>query len=120
MHPLKTSLNGSLAFSCVISGFLQFLQRAPWLFKPVYHQLSALYIHNFIRIHDPDKIHDFEIHDEHIDIEPYGELAPGPAGRQEIARGTARRDIIAQSMWESYVSVGITNAWAVGVFLYKS
>ena len=59
-------------------------------------------IHNFIRIHDPDEIHDFEIHDEHVDIEPYGELAPGPVGRQEIARGTARQDIIAQSMWESY------------------
>jgi hypothetical protein len=47
-------------------------------------------VHNFIRIHDPDEIHDFEIHDEHVDIEPHGELAPGPAGRQEIARGTAR------------------------------
>lgn len=58
-------------------------------------------IHNFIRIHDPDEIQDFEI-DENIDIEPYGELAPGPAGRQERARGTARRDIIAQLMWESY------------------
>ena len=58
-------------------------------------------IHNFIWIHDPDKIHDFEIRDEHVDIELYGELAPGPVGRQEIARGTARRDIIAQSMWES-------------------
>ena len=55
-------------------------------------------IHNFIWIHDPN-----EIHDEHIDIEPYGELAPGPAGWQEIARGTARWDIIAQSMWESYL-----------------
>ena len=42
-------------------------------------------IHNFIWIHNPDEIHDFEIHDEHIDIEPYGELAPGPAGQQEIA-----------------------------------
>ena len=59
-------------------------------------------IHNFIWIHDPDEIHDFEIHDEHIDIEPYGKLAPGPAGQQEITQGTARRDIIAQSMWESY------------------
>ena len=42
-------------------------------------------VHNFIRIHDPD-----EIHDEHVDIEPHGELAPGPAGRQEVAQGTAR------------------------------
>ena len=41
-------------------------------------------------INDPDEIHDFEVHDEHIDIEPYVKLAPGPAGRQEIARGTAR------------------------------
>jgi hypothetical protein len=32
-------------------------------------------VHNFICIHDPD-----EIHDEHVDIEPHGELAPGPAG----------------------------------------
>jgi hypothetical protein len=46
-------------------------------------------VHNFIRIHDPDEIHDFKIHDEHVDIEPHGELAPGPAGRQEIAWGTA-------------------------------
>ena len=43
MHLLETSLNESLAFSSIISGFLQFLQRAPWLFKPVYHQLSVLY-----------------------------------------------------------------------------
>ena len=50
----------------------------------------------------PWEIHDFEIHDEHVDIEPYGELAPGPAGQQEIAQGTARQNIIAQSMWESY------------------
>jgi hypothetical protein len=42
-------------------------------------------VHNFIRIHDPN-----EIHDEHVDIEPHGELAPRPAGRQEIAWGTAR------------------------------
>ena len=58
-------------------------------------------IHNFICIHDPNEIHDFGIHDEHVDIEPHGELAPGPAGRQEIAWGTARRDVIAQLMWES-------------------
>jgi hypothetical protein len=59
-------------------------------------------VHNFIHIHDPNEIHDFKIHDEHVDIEPHGELAPGPAGRQEIARGTAQRDVIAQLMWESY------------------
>jgi hypothetical protein len=64
--------------------------------------LALCAIHNFIRIHDPDEIHDFEVHDEHADIEPHGILAPGPAGRQEIARGTARRDVIAQSMWENY------------------
>jgi hypothetical protein len=63
----------------------------------------ALYaIHNFIRIHNPDKIHDFEVNDEDVDVEPYGALAPGPSGRQEIARGSARRDVVAQSMWESY------------------
>ena len=52
--------------------------------------------------HDPDKIHDFEIHDEYIDMEPYGKLAPGQVGQWEIAWGTSRWDIIAQSMWESY------------------
>ena len=52
--------------------------------------LALCAIHNFIQIHNPDQIHDFEVHDEHIDIEPYVKLAPGPAGRQEIARGTAR------------------------------
>ena len=101
MHPLETSLNGSLAFSSVVSGFLQFLQRAPWLFKPVYHQLSALYTTSY-RYMTPTKSMTLKFNDEHVDIEPYGELAPGPAGRKEIARGTARQDIIAQSMWESY------------------
>ena len=75
-------------------------------------------IHNFIRIHDPGEIHDFEIHDEHIDIEPYGELAPGPAGQRDSTRNCKMRYYCTVNVGE--LSVGITNVWAVGVFLYKS
>lgn len=60
-------------------------------------------VHNFIRYHDEDEIHEFvlDLHDQNPgDI--YGELAAGPAVRAEKERAEIRRDNIAQAMWESY------------------
>lgn len=57
-------------------------------------------LHNFIRIHDPSEIEDFN--DVLGDPDRTGELAEGPATREERDRADARRDFIAESMWESY------------------
>ena len=63
-------------------------------------------LHNFIRIYDPLEIHDFgdiqgdpdRIHEDHHT----GSLAEGPASRAERNNADARRDYIAQTMWDSY------------------
>jgi len=62
-------------------------------------------IHNFIRIHNPDEISDFD--NIQADLEPsnWGELALGPPTRQERARADSRRDRIAQDMWASYQEI---------------
>lgn len=60
-------------------------------------------VHNFIRIHDEDEIHDFEnVVEDPIPGAVHGELARGPAGAVERRRADAKRDEIAQAMWESY------------------
>jgi hypothetical protein len=61
-------------------------------------------VHNFIRIHDKDEIHEFEdvLEDRDPQDQDYGELARGPTGRAEKARAEIKRDTIAQAMWISY------------------
>jgi hypothetical protein len=65
-------------------------------------------IHNFIRVHDTDEIHEFgqEIDDDTLDFNPdvggNGDLAHGPAGAAEKTRAALKRDQIAQAMWDSY------------------
>jgi hypothetical protein len=59
-------------------------------------------VHNFIRVHDPDEIHDFN-NDAVSDLNPgYGELAMGPASIAERDEAGAKRDRIAQAMWGAY------------------
>jgi hypothetical protein len=57
-------------------------------------------IHNFIRIHDPNKIDEIAL--EEFDGEGTHELAVGPASAAERARVTAKRDRIAEAMWLEY------------------
>jgi hypothetical protein len=60
-------------------------------------------VHNFIRFHDADDIHDFlpNVQDQNPG-EFYGELAAGPAICVEKERSEIKRDNIVQAMWESY------------------
>ena len=60
-------------------------------------------VHNFIRFHDKDEIHEFvlDLHNQNPG-DFYGELAAGPAVCAEKERAEIRRDNIAQAMWESY------------------
>jgi len=62
-------------------------------------------IHNFICIHDPNEIHDFDI--VQADPEPgqWGELALGPPTHQERVQADERWDRIAQAMWISYQGI---------------
>src|ERR1700679_401227 len=63
--------------------------------------LALAAVHNFIRIHDPDEIHDFN--DAAKDLNPgYGELAMGPANIAECDEAAMKRDIIAEAMWVAY------------------
>lgn len=61
-------------------------------------------IHNLIMKHDPTDLQDFgEVHDpEPGYVQDFGSLAEGPTSRAEKARADARRDRIAENMWESY------------------
>ena len=65
-------------------------------------------VHNFIRIHDEDEIHEVGnvLEDAELPAEQgdryYGELGQGPAGRAEKARAEIKRNTIAQAMWVSY------------------
>jgi hypothetical protein len=61
-------------------------------------------VHNFIRIHDPGEINDFTFEEFYYngDGEDFGTLAVGPAGPAERLRATAKRDQIAQAMWDDY------------------
>lgn len=58
--------------------------------------------HNFIRIHDPLEILDFDLEEHDPNPGETGELADGPAGRREKLRAEAKRDSIATAMWTSY------------------
>ena len=61
-------------------------------------------VHNFIRIHDPREINDFSFEEFYYDRdgEDFGVLAVGPAGPAERLWATAKRDQIAQAMWDDY------------------
>jgi hypothetical protein len=80
-----------------------------------YHQQAlmvgaAAALHNFLRIHEP--INDLE-DDEEYDIEGHPFFAAAPGGNDDVpvfavdntekARADARRDRIAQAMWEHYI-----------------
>lgn len=61
-------------------------------------------IHNFIRIHDTEDIHDFD--DEICDPHPSartGQLATSLVSPAERERAADRRDEIAQQMWDDYL-----------------
>jgi hypothetical protein len=63
-------------------------------------------VHNFIHIHDPDEIDEFDLNIR--DQDPghvYGELAERPALHAEKDRAEIRWDNIAQAMWDSYLEV---------------
>ena len=63
--------------------------------------LAAL--HNFIREYDPEEIGEIEISDDEEPLlESVGELGAGPVTRDETLRANARRDQIADAMWEQY------------------
>ena len=60
-------------------------------------------VHNFICIHDPDEIHDFDNPTNSEDPNPgYGNLAMGPANQREVEEAAMKRDSIAQAMWIAY------------------
>lgn len=62
-------------------------------------------VHNFIHIHNPDEIGDFN-NDTAMDLNPgYGhhrELSMGPANIAERNEAAIKRDNIAQAMWVAY------------------
>ena len=67
-------------------------------------------IHNFILDHDPQEEEDIsETPDPNPGNPPaehdFGTLAHGPANRAEKARAKAKRDQIAQEMWDSYQAI---------------
>lgn len=64
-------------------------------------------MHNFILDHDPTDIEDYMDDPDLIDPNPgaYGDpgiLAEGYVEREERERATAKRDDIAQKMWDQY------------------
>jgi hypothetical protein len=67
--------------------------------------------HNFVMDHDPGDIHEYLEDNDEEDLDPnpgypqeneFGTLADGAVTRAEKNRATARRDSIAQAMWEDY------------------
>jgi hypothetical protein len=60
-------------------------------------------IHNFICIHDPDKIDEIAL--EEFDGVGTRELAVGPASAAERARAMAKHDRITEAMWLEYQTV---------------
>ena len=66
-------------------------------------------VHNFICIHNEDKILEFE--EDLEDGEPgecnYGELAEGPPSRSEKMWAEVKWHEIAQAMWENYQALVI-------------
>jgi len=62
-------------------------------------------IHNFIRIHDPNEIHDFDIVQADPGPGQWGELALGPPTCQERVQADKRWDRIVQAMWISYQGI---------------
>jgi DDE superfamily endonuclease len=63
-------------------------------------------IHNFIRRYDPEEIGDWltvEDVDGGLDHN-IGDLANGPPNASSRERANARRDVIAQAMWDDYVA----------------
>jgi hypothetical protein len=67
-------------------------------------------IHNFICIHDPNKINEIAL--EVFDREGTHELAVGPASAAERAQAMEKCDRIAEAMWLEYQT--ILQEWAHG------
>ena len=63
-------------------------------------------IHNFIRRHDPEEVDGLLTHlvVEEPEGHLWGDLAPGVVNRANRQRADAKRDQIAERMWEDYVS----------------
>lgn len=65
--------------------------------------IALVAVHNFIREHDPEEIADFkDILEDLPNLNDFGDLAEGPATRQERAQADLTRDGIAREMWEDY------------------
>jgi len=63
-------------------------------------------LHNFICHYDPDDLQTFEEASENwYNPFPDGDLAAGPADCDEAERANAKRDEIAQQMWNDYVAL---------------
>jgi len=69
--------------------------------------------HNFIMDHDPGDINEY-LEDNKNDLDPnpgqpleneFGMLATGAVTRTEKNRATAKRDSIAQAMWDDYQDI---------------
>lgn len=61
-------------------------------------------VHNFIRLHDADKIQDFaDILQDLPIVDDFGDLGEGPAMWAERQRATANRNVVAEAMWQDYV-----------------
>jgi hypothetical protein len=61
-------------------------------------------IHNFIRVHDPDEIHEFEnggIDGSELE-DDRGDLAEGPANFEERETAKERQEEIGNMMWRDY------------------
>lgn len=59
-------------------------------------------VHNFIHIHDPNEIHDFDDNAARDFSPGHSELAIGPANVAECDEAVINRDIIAEAMWVAY------------------
>jgi hypothetical protein len=84
---------------------LSILDRPPQFDMSVQARIPASLaaVHNFIRKHDPQEIHNFsDILDDIPDEEEFGELADGPSSRAERLQAQEDQEEIAQSMWEDY------------------
>jgi hypothetical protein len=64
-------------------------------------------IHNFIRVHDEEEIHDFDevVSSNQNEDCGYGVLSHGPANRAERDQAAIKRDLIAEAMWVDYQRV---------------
>jgi hypothetical protein len=64
-------------------------------------------IHNFISIHDPaeDTILTVDDNDNNAPLDDHDHEAPAAAAAAEIDTPSAKRDYIAQAMWDDYLAI---------------